>query len=65
MDFEKVNEQIERTDASITKLEKASIDIGESTKMINSIAKQTSMLAVCRQRNVCQSRYFLRDTFDL
>jgi hypothetical protein len=22
-------------------------------------------LIVCRQRNVCQSRYFLRDTFDL
>lgn len=46
MDFERVNEQIERTDASILKLEKASIDIGESTKMINSIAKQTNMLAL-------------------
>jgi len=46
MDFEKVNEQIEKTDASITKLEKASLDIGESTKMINSIAKQTNMLAL-------------------
>ena len=46
MDFEKIKEQIEKADVSITKLEQAGLDVGEVVKMINSIAKQTNLLAL-------------------
>ncbi len=46
MDLEKIREQIERADVSISNLEKAGLDIGEAIKMINSIAKQTNLLAL-------------------
>ena len=46
MDLNKIVERIEQADLSISKLEQAGLEIDQTLKVINAIAKQTNLLAL-------------------